>query len=153
MQKLSINKISKNFFRTSPQKIESYQSNPFGVSFKGSVLTADVFETKKSVSLIKHASKKGKILTSAIVGSISKLNSAVGTRLNSAVTFGNRIKNNISDLWNQAKSIEITFEMPSFGNIIKSKIASRADKNSAKEIAKLPVAEIETMFENELAKV
>jgi len=52
MEKLSINKIPKNFFRTVHQKIETHQANPFGVSFKGSVITADVFETKKSGNLI-----------------------------------------------------------------------------------------------------
>lgn len=157
MQKLNISKISTSFLKTKVQKIEGHQTNPFGVSFKGSVLTADVFEKKGGESLIKNISKKSKLLSSTVVGSIAKMSSAIGTRLNSAVSFGNRIKENVSGLWEQAKSIEITFETANLASAIKSKVLqtlpSVRNRNSVKQLSKLPVEELEGMLTQALEKV
>jgi len=161
MDKLSINKIPQNFFRNAPKKIEGHQSNPFGVSFRGNVLTSDVFETKREIkqssNLIERASKKSKMLSSVVVGSINKFSSAIGTRLNSVVSFGNRIRENVSGLWNQAKNIEITFDMANIGNVLKTKLSQNVpaivDKYSVKNLTKLPVGDLEEMLIARLAKI
>jgi len=161
MDKLSINNIPKNFFRNAPQKIEAHQSNPFGVSFKGNVLTSDVFETKREIkqssNLIERASRKSKMLSSVVVGSINEFSSAVGRRLNSVISFGNRIRENVSGLWNQAKNIEITFDMANIGNVLKSKLSQNmpaiVDKYSVKSLTKLPVGDLEEMLVARLAKI
>ena len=42
MEKIGINiNASKNIFRAAPKNVESNQTNPFGVSFKGNVLTPE----------------------------------------------------------------------------------------------------------------
>ena len=125
MQRLSINKISKKFFNITPQKIETYQTNPFRGSFRGNFLTADVFEKKGGESLVTMILNKSKRLSGEIVGSINKANSAVVTKINSAVSFGKKGEEKITELWAHAKSIEITFHIPDIGKFIKSKMTFR----------------------------
>ena len=153
MQKLSINKISQSFIKAKPQKIEGHQTNPFGVSFKGNVLTADVFQKAGGENLVRRISNKSKMLSSVVVGSINKINSAIGTRLNSVVSFGNRIRENVSGLWNQAKNIEITFDMAGIGHTLMSKLPEMSNRNSINNLSKLPVGELEDMLIAELARV
>jgi hypothetical protein len=153
MQKLSISKISQSFIKTKPQKIENHQTNPFGVSYKGNILTADVFEKAGGDNLVKRISNKSKLLSSVVVGSINKINSAIGTRLNSVVSFGKRIRENVSGLWNQAKNIEISFDMAGIGDVLKSKLPEISSKNSVNNLSKLPIGELEEMLVVELARI
>lgn len=94
---MEIKSISKKIFKAAPNRIESNsnQTNPFGVNFKGKMITADVFEpaVNKS-SLAEKVSSKSKMVASAIVGSINDVNQAISKRLNSIVDFGKRIKEN-----------------------------------------------------------
>lgn len=108
MAKLSIDNISKNIFRTAPAKTESNHSNPFGVSFKGNVLTADVFQSVKKTNLISKA--KNKLMTSTFVGSINDFSSAMSARLNTIADFGRTMKSNVVGAWKKAQSINITGE-------------------------------------------
>ena len=89
MQKLNFKTISSKFFKTTVQKTEGHQTNPFVSSFKGSFIMADVFEKNLGDSLIKRTSNKIQALFNLTVTSISK------------------IKENASEIWEHAKSIEI----------------------------------------------
>ncbi len=155
MEKLSINSISKNFFRTTTvKKVDKNHTNPFGVSFKGNVLTADVFETKNNnTNLIERAKSKSRMLSSAVVGSITNLSSAISTRLNSVVSFGNRIRQNAVDFWTKAQQTEINFDMSNISNRITSKLPSFTGTYKVSNLVKRPVSELEEMLKAELAIV
>lgn len=102
-------KIFKTASKTAARTTEHNQTNPFGVSFKGNMVTADVF-TNTSSKLAQKASNKGKMVVSAIVGSMNDFSSAMSARLNSVVSFGRRIKENAADLWDKANKYEIHFD-------------------------------------------
>ncbi|HPT40963.1 MAG TPA: hypothetical protein PLG15_01095 [Candidatus Gastranaerophilaceae bacterium] len=155
MEKLSINNISKNFFRTTTvKKVDKNHTNPFGVSFKGNVLTADVFETKNNnVNLIERAKNKSRMLSSAVVGSITNLSSAISTRLNSVVSFGNRIRQNATDFWTKAQQTEIHIDMAKLSNKITSKMPSFTGTYKVSNLVKRPVSELEEMLKAELATI
>lgn len=153
MEKLSINNISKNFFRTTAlKKVDKNHTNPFGVSFKGNVLTADVFQTATKTNLIQKASNKSKMLTSTIVGSINNFGSSISTRLNSVIEFGNRIKHNASEFWKKAQETEINFDMSKISTRLKKINLLNADY-SVKSLVKRPVSELEDMLKAELATI
>ena len=93
---MEIKSISAKLFRTNVNKSEnqsnqaSNHTNPFGVSFKGNIINADVFEDKKSDLTEKQ--NRGKMLVSTLVGSIGALNATMSNRLNSVVNFCGRVK-------------------------------------------------------------
>lgn len=102
---MEVKSISKNFFRIKSQAAEKIEnntnhSNPFGVNFKGNIINADVFESsdKSDVSftgtIADKVARKGKMWSSAIVGSINSLNEKMGSMLNPVREFGKAIKNN-----------------------------------------------------------
>lgn len=155
MEKLSINSISKNFFKTTAvKKVNKNHTNPFGISFKGNVLTADVFETKKNnISLAESAKNKSKMLSSAVVGSITSLSSTISARLNSVVSFGNRIKQNAAEFWTKAQQTEINFNMTGINNKIASKWPSLTGTYKVSNLVKRPVLELEEMLKAELAVI
>lgn len=160
MSRLIIDGISKNFFKTETKKTENHQTNPFGVSFKGNVLAADVFEKKEETNLIERAKNKSKMLSSAAVGSITKFGSAIGERLNSVVSFGNRIKENVSNAWQQANNIEISLNWGEARNLLKTEISFSGkgltfteNKYRVKNLQKCSVADLDAMLANELATV
>lgn len=101
---MEIKSISQKIFRTSPKVNENNAShtNPFGVNFKGKMISADVFESAEKTGIVSNIAEKVgnkcKMLTSAIVGSIGDMNSAISSRLNSVVDFGRRVKENINGL-------------------------------------------------------
>lgn len=101
---MEIKSISKKIFRTTPNKIESNsaQTNPFGVNFKGNMISADVFETtaksNAALNLVEKVSNRSKMVISTIVGSINSVNQNISSRLNSVVSFGRRIKENAANI-------------------------------------------------------
>ena len=113
----------------------------------------EIFQKAGGENLVRRISNKSKMLSSVVVGSINKINSAIGTRLNSVVSFGNRIRENVSGLWNQAKNIEITFDMAGIGHTLMSKLPEMSNRNSINNLSKLPVGELEDMLIAELARV
>lgn len=170
MEKLSINNVSKNFFKTTQaksQKVENNQTNPFGVSFKGNVLTADVFDTKKNsrisftgagTNLISRISEKSKMLRAAALS----VNNVIGTRLNTIVNHGRKMGERVSNLWKQAQSIEININPKAIiegseeliinaKNSIKSSWRSLTDNNN--NLRALPVDDLATRLEAKLATI
>ena len=113
MANLSIPAIRERLFNTSKHETttqrNSNSTNPFAASsFKGNVLTADVFESssKKNDNNINFT---GKLKASALVGSISGIGEKFQNMINSVVAFGNRIKDNVVNGWNKLNNIEISF--------------------------------------------
>lgn len=109
MANLSIPSIRERLFNTSKHESTTQRnsSNPFAqTSFKGNVLTADVFEssTKKN-----DITPNEKLKASALVGSISGYGEKFQNMINSVISFGNRVKENVVNGWNKLNSIEISF--------------------------------------------
>lgn len=151
MEKITLNKIGVGLFKSSQAapKTASNHSNPFGVSFKGNVISADVFETSKNETAGNGILEKGKMLQSAIVGNINSFNNAIKSRVNSAVSFGRQVRDNISSAWEQAKNTEITFDL----NALSSYVAQRFAINpyGVNNLQQKPVSELEEMLKAQLA--
>ncbi len=113
MANLSIPAIRERLFNTSKHEAATQRnsSNPFAASsFKGNVLTADVFEssTKKN----DQTNFTGKLKASALVGSISGIGEKFQNMINSVAAFGNRVKDSVVNGWNKLNelgNIEISF--------------------------------------------
>lgn len=142
---MEIKSISAKLFRKSVNNSEnrSNHTNPFGVSFKGNIINADVFEEKKSG--LTENQNRGKMLVSTLVGSINAINSSISNRLNSVMNFGRRIKETTQNLWNQANSIDMTTFM---GNI--SDRIALGGAYSVNNLQKRPVSELEGMLKERL---
>lgn len=111
MANLSIPSIRERLFNTSKheQTTQRNSSNPFAAtSFKGNVLTADVFESSSNKNENK-ISATDKLKASALVGSISGYGERFQNMINSVISFGNRVKENVVNGWNKMNSIEISF--------------------------------------------
>jgi hypothetical protein len=144
---MEIKSISGRLFRTNVNKSEnrSNQTNPFGVSFKGNIINADVFEEKKSG--LTENTNRGKMLVSTLVGSINAINSSISNRLNSVVNFGRRIGETTANLWNQARGVD----MGTFFAGLPEKMSVLGGTNSVSNLQKLPVADLEARFKECLA--
>lgn len=149
---MEIKSISKNFFKTLPSKIENNSNNncnhtnPFGVNFKGNIITADVF-VKANSGLVEKVSNKSKMLTSAIVGSVNSFNQAISSRLNSVVSYGKRLGTEVSEVLNREIS------MPNIKNIkdaVMDRISSMHNY-SVNNLKKMEVNELENELNNILA--
>ena len=134
MANLSIPSIRERLFNTSKhEQTTQRNSNPFSAStFKGNVLTADVFESSTKQN---QPTFTGKLKASTLVGSISGIGERFQNIINSVVQFGVRIKENVVNSWNKLEGIEISF------NPLKEKMVSTY--NHAKEMLTTP---IEGMF-------
>ena len=112
---LSISSIRERIFNpTKHEKSVARSSNPFAqTSFKGNVLTADVFvsenKTKNEVQN-NGISFTGKLKASALVGSIAGIGDKIKAGIESVAAFANRIKDNVVNCWNKLNNTEITFE-------------------------------------------
>ncbi len=163
MEKMSVSSVSKNIFRSAPKKVENNQTNPFGVSFKGNVLTSDVFEKNKNTSKINFtgiASTKSKMLSSAVVGSINDFASAISKRLNSVASFGRRIQDNAlalrnqaSDCWNRADAWWEEIRTKEVMDLVKSGLSRFKNDYSVNNLLKQPVGTIEESFQAHLAMI
>lgn len=91
---MQIKNISERILTPALNKAKSVanHSNPFGVSFKGNIITADVFEGAKKSGLVEKMANRGRLAMNAVVGSINSVNQSISTRLNSVASFGRRIK-------------------------------------------------------------
>lgn len=145
---MEIKSISQKIFRTAPNKIDNNGShtNPFGVNFKGNMITADVFETAaKKVNLIERVSNKSKMHSSAIVGSINDVNQAIKSRIDSVMAIGNRIKEKSVEAWKYLNETKISFSLGKIENSIKLILPERT--LSKKSLLKMdPESQIEDMF-------
>lgn len=110
MANLSIPAIRERLFNTSKHEAATSRnsSNPFAqTSFKGNVLTADVFESYSVKA--DQPSFTGKLKASALVGSISDLGSRINKSIESIKNFGIRMKDSIVNGWNKLNNVEISF--------------------------------------------
>lgn len=129
MADLSISGIRERIFNnTKHEHTVARSSNPFAVtSFKGNVLTADVFAPEKENKKEKSSglSFTGKLKASALVGSLASAGSKWSEAVESLGAFCNRMKNGVADFWQSCKNYEISFDFISkAGKDIKSKIGS-----------------------------
>ncbi len=130
---------------------EARTTNPFGVSFNGKMITADVFEKAKSkneLKLTERISQRSKLISSAIVGSISGFTSGITARLNSIANFGRKIRQNVIGFWENAKNTELSLNMHDLKNMINLR-----KTESPKELAKKPVNELEVMLTDCIAEL
>lgn len=137
MEKITLNTGSLNVFKNFQAKRASekkHSSNPFGLSFKGNMLQADVFQVKKQdgPSLKQRVGEKSKLAVSAFVGTINNIG-------NKFVSFGRAIKNQYKKL----NEIEISFKG------IADKFKN--DKYSVNNLMKMPVNELESMMREQIA--
>ena len=91
-------------------------TNPFGVSFKGNVIQADVFESAKKESAGAGIVEKGKLFASAVVSGINNFNEAFNSRINSIVSFGKKVTKDAFDTIERIGNTEITFDMTGIKN-------------------------------------
>lgn len=149
-------KISQtNFSMFKPMSRDERQevhSNPFGINFKGNVLTSDVFETTKAKETTASSnpfeaftkiSSKSKMVASAFVGGMNSFNEAFRSRINSIISFGRQIKENIANSWEKAKNTEITIDFKGMADAIASKFDNSYSVNN---LLKRPVDDLHTMF-------
>lgn len=171
MEKISIKPGAVNIFRTaqtnhSGQTTETKHSNPFGISFKGNVLQADVFssskaKTKEHTGVMDRITEKGRAVKSAIVGGINNFNTELNSRFNNGVnriiSFGKKIGENTKAFWKRANETSYVLDFSVFGenfNQLANKditeIFGRRNEYSVKELSKHNVGDLETMFKSEL---
>lgn len=161
---MEIKSISQKIFRTSPSKVENNGShtNPFGVNFKGNMISADVFESSEKQNAAQNVAFKGaemavkamnKIKASAFVGSLGDMASAVSARFNSVVDFGRRIKQKAGDICKYLNETKLTINIGLAEN--KTKDLFRMDfwspEYSVGALKKRSVSDLEAMFEEAIA--
>ena len=128
---------------------KNVSSNPFGVSFKGSMIQADVFESS-TPGVVQKISSKSKMLASALVGNINNFNEALKARMNSAVSFGRKLANNVNEQFDKIMNYEISLDFNGFGNTIKNALFPNSQYRVG-NLKKLPVDELRTMMQTEIA--
>ena len=126
------------------QKADAAQTNPFGITFKGTVIQMDVFEktgnkTEKAMSpsLKERLQNTGKLLASAWVGTINKFSSFK----TNAIAFGNKLKDNTIAFGKKLQEIGNT---PIEFNVLKYNVSN---------LQKQPVSELRSLLANELQGV
>ena len=149
-------KISQtNFSMFKPMSKEERQevhSNPFGINFKGNVLTSDVFESSKAketnsstnpFAAFSSVTNKSKMVASAVVGGMNSFNEAFRSRINSIISFGRQVKDKIANSWEKAKNTEISLDLKGLAESISSKFDNSYSVNN---LLKRPVDDLHTMF-------
>ncbi len=165
MANLSISNIRERIFNTSKHEASVARpansvSNPFAANtFKGNVLTADVFETSKP----KEPAFTGatKLKASALVGSLTNLGSKIQAGIESIAAFGRRMKEGVTNTWQKMRETEISFApmkdafkgaVSNAKNNVVNKWNSMFEKGiTAKQIESMPIAEIRPMLAGEVA--
>lgn len=158
---MEVKSISQKIFGT-PKSIDnnSNHTNPFGVSFKGNIISADVFESsEKSNVAFKGAElaakvgsnldKMSKLVSSTVVGSIGDMTSAIKTRLNSVVDFGKRIKDTTITAWNYLNTTKLSVTFGAEDTLLGMKIRlTRGDAYEPQNLNGLSLVEKTSLFEN-----
>ncbi len=119
--------------------VNSNSTNPFGISFKGTMIQMDVFESSTKNNEVSNPIKAGlekvnKFTASARMAAMNKINAIK----ENAVSFGRKIKENISNTYNKLATTEVNFDFL---------------KNTSSSLQKKPVGELEDMFKSEIAKL
>lgn len=151
---LSIGKTSanKNENVNNSANTNTVSSNPFGVSFKGNVIQADVFEKSTDSNLVAKVSEKSKLFASAVVGNINNFNNSLKARMNSVVSFGQKIKSNVFDTFEKISNVGSNMGS-SFNGFTTSLRNTLFPNNqySVGNLVKLPVLDLEAMLSSELS--
>ncbi len=122
-------------------RTNNLNTNPFGVSFKGNVIQADVFETSNKTSATEMIAQKSKLFASAVVSGINNFNEAFKSRMNSIVSFGKKITTNVFDTIERIGNTEINLDMSG----LKDKLF--ADRQySVKNLTNRPVDELKDLW-------
>lgn len=149
---MEITKINFKIGNASSKQVEqstnSFASNPFGVSFKGNVIQADVFE-KAAPKITNTIAEKGKLFASAIVGNVNNFNNSLKSRMNAIVSFGQKIKTNMVEMFDKAANTEISLDFEAFANTIRSKFFPD-NQYKVKNLIKMPVSDLKNMLQAEL---
>ena len=118
-----------------------FSTNPFGVSFKGNVIQADVFESSnKATNLI---SQKSKMFASAVVSGINNFNEAFKSRINAIISFGKKVTSDVMDKMEKLGNTEITIDMEGIKNRL---FPDR--QYSVKQLSNKSVDELRGMWED-----
>ena len=122
-------------------RTNNLSTNPFGVSFKGNVIQADVFETSNKTSATEMIAQKSKLFASAVVSGINNFNEAFKSRMNSIVSFGKKITTNVFDTIERIGNTEINLDMSG----LKDRLF--ADRQySVKNLTNRPVNELKDLW-------
>ena len=116
-------------------------TNPFGVSFKGNVIQADVFESASKSNIAQNITEKSKLFASAVVSGINNFNESFKSRMNSMVSFGKKITTNVFDTIERIGNTEVSFDM----NAIKNRLFPDR-QYSVKNLANKPTEELRDMW-------
>ena len=156
MDKMKISNTKFGMFKPlSKTERQEVHSNPFGINFKGNILASDVFETSKPKEVnstttgsnpFTTLTNKSKMVASAVVGSMNSFNEAFRSRINSIISFGRKIGENIANSWEYAKNTEIRLDFKGLTESISSKFNT---KYSVNNLLKQPVDDLGAMFRTE----
>lgn len=141
--KLSLHTTKAIQNQNKPKNINTnkFSSNPFGVSFKGNVIQADVFESaNKKENII---AQKSKMFASAVVSGINNFNEAFKSRMNAIVSFGKKVTENVFDTMEKIGNTEIKIDMDG----IKNKLFPDR-QYSIKQLSNKSVDELRGMWED-----
>lgn len=164
MEKISIKSSAVNIFRTASRinQKETKHSNPFGLSFKGNVLEADVFSSSKpkvqnNETLLGKVTERTRAFKSAVVGGINNFNNQLSTRFNNGinkiVSFGKKIGHNTREFWRKANETNIVWDFSGLTKGISFERVEKGESYKVPNLVKRPVSELETMFKEELATI
>lgn len=159
---MEIKSISKKIFRAETNKIANNGShtNPFGVNFQGQMIKADVFETEAKSNavtnvvsgLAEKVSNRGKMVISAIVGSMGDVTTGISTRLDKVVDFGNRMKDGAANLWKQMNETKIEIKIGSPESLLKMRmIGSDYITYSRRNLDRMGVSDLASMLKETVA--
>lgn len=154
---MQISKIDLSLIRRStPQRANGSETinknitNPFGVSFKGNVIQADVFETKKDNPF--ELGEKSKLFASALVSGINNFNASFKARVNSIISFGKKITSDAVESIKKFGNTEITLDLDAFKETISNKLFPDR-QYCVTNLVERPVSELGEMLQSELALV
>ena len=140
MQKISPLRTSLEAFRKfkanreNKIKANPAQSNPFGITFKGTVLQMDVFESSKdtaSNTIKQKMQEAGKLAASAWTTTINKFSSIK----QNVVDFAKNIKTGAKEFFNMLTTTNVEFDFT---------------KYNVQKLAKRPVSELGEMLGKEI---
>lgn len=128
------------------QQDKSMHSNPFGVSFKGNIIGADVFVSENKIeSRISKPLNKMKLFFSAIINGNNIFNEKFRQSLSKVNDFALRIKNETTALFkNTTDKIKETISN------VKENLSINPKEGSVKYYSKMSVSQLEEELTNEI---
>ncbi len=183
MEKISplragLNAINNTFKTNKAEKTNNTRqnsSNPFGISFKGTLLQMDVFESsaKKSadkavkdnslaqIDKFEKTSKVEKVATNTIKdnaaeNSSNDLSAVKAVKSNPFADKFNSFMSSAKEVGNNIKQNTLAFcgkVKDSFSKLATSEVSMDLFGNSVSKLSKRPVNDLEGMFKTEVAKV